>query len=108
MDYTNQGHVKTPQGELMVDTMENAENNGAEIESITLSGLYMDSDDASILGVYRTTDPDDVKKKFTEWNEDYVNVNYVVDEHVTLKISLDTLDGRHTVTIERTPYNERK
>lgn len=108
MDYTNQGNVKTPQGELMVDTMENAENNGAEIESITLSGFYMDSDDASILGVYRTTDPENVKKKFTEWNEDYVNVNYVVDEYVTLKISLDTLDGRHTVTIERTPHNERK
>jgi len=49
-----------------------------------------------------------MKKKLAEWNEDYVNVNYDVDEYVTLKVSLDTLDGRHTVTIERTPYNERK
>jgi len=108
IEYDNSGHVITPQGELIVRTMTNEEANGSVIKSISLSSTFMDSDDASILGVYRTTDPEDVKKHFEEWNEDYVNVNFVVDEYVNLKISLDVIEDRHTVTIAREPYNKRK
>jgi len=37
--YSNRGDVMTPQGELNVRTMPNAEHTGAEIQSIALSGM---------------------------------------------------------------------
>lgn len=106
--FSKKGTIQTPQGELLVSLMANADKTAAEIEYIALSPFYMDSDDADILGIKPGTSLKKVGKTFELIEEDGDNYFYKVDEFVTLKISLDTYEDKNTVNIIRTKYYNRE
>lgn len=105
--YNKKGSVTTPQGDLLVCIMPNADYSGAEIKYIALSPFYLESEDASILGITPSTNHNDIGKKYKALNNSDPYL-YKVDEYVTLRVTLDTYNDKNTVRIERTSYEDRE
>ena len=105
--YSQKGKVTTPQGDLLVCIMPNADYSGAEIKYIALSPFYLESEDVSVLGITPSTNHNDISKKYEVLNNSDLYL-YKVDEYVTLEITLDTYEGKNTVTIERTSFEDRQ
>lgn len=106
--FSKKGTILTPQGELLVSLMANEDKTEAVVEYIALSPFYMESDDADILGVKTDTSTKKIEKSFELIESDGEIYFYKVDDYVTLKISLNTDDGKNTVNIIRTKYRERE
>ena len=104
--YNRKGSIITPDGELLVSTMANEENNGSVIEYIAISPFYYEGD-ASILGVTPSTSSAAIEAKFDYVKEEGNHTYYYVDEYVVLKVDQDDYKGKYTVSINRTPYNKR-
>lgn len=106
--FSKKGHLYTPQGEVLVSLMANEDKTEAVVEYIALSPFYMESDDADILGVKTDTSVKKIGKSFELIESDEETYFYKVDDFVTLKVKLNTDDGKNTVSAIRTKYHNRE
>jgi len=105
--YSTKGQIETPQGDLLVCLMPNADYSGAEIKYIALSPFYLETEeDASVLGITPSTDIKKIGKEYEVLNDSDPYL-YKVDQYVVLKVELDTYEDKNTVRIERTDYKDR-
>lgn len=105
--YNKKGGIVTPEGEILICLMPNADVTGAEVEYIALAPFYLEDQEASILGITPETDIKEIAEKYELIEEDSEVKWYKVDEYVKLKVSLDAYEGKNTVTIMRIEYADR-